>query len=86
MIVHQALSGAGPFDAITTEALAFRELFTQWGWGGRDVAASIDPRMGDRVGALGSLVAGPGTCCCCTTPRTRRRCAGCWRSRTSGCC
>lgn len=60
MIVHQALSGAGPFDAITTEALAFRELFTQWGWGGRDVADSIDPRMGDRIGALGKLAPAPG--------------------------
>lgn len=60
MIVHQALSGAGPFDAITTEALAFRELFTAWGWGGRDAAASIDPRMVGRVRPLGELQPRPG--------------------------
>lgn len=60
MIVHQALSGAGPFDAITTEALAFRELFTAWGWGGEDVASSIDPRMGERVGPLAKLDPAPG--------------------------
>jgi len=38
------LSGAGPVDAVSRQALAFRERFTAWGWGGRDVAAFIDPR------------------------------------------
>ena len=38
------LSGAGPVDAVSRQALAFRERFSAWGWGGRDVAASIDPR------------------------------------------
>ena len=41
--VHQLLSGAGPHDAITTEAVHFRALFTRWGWGGGDWAARIVP-------------------------------------------
>lgn len=53
--VHQVLSGAGPYDAVTTQALAFRDRFRAWGWGGRDVAAEIDPRIGDRIAPLRSL-------------------------------
>jgi glycosyltransferase involved in cell wall biosynthesis len=56
--VHQVLSGAGPYDAVTTQALAFRDLFGGWGWGGRDVAAEIDPRIGDRIAPLRTLKAG----------------------------
>ena len=56
--VHQILSGAGPYDAVTTQALAFRDLFKRWGWGGRDVAAEIDPRIGDRIAPLRTLWAG----------------------------
>jgi len=55
--VHQVLSGAGPYDAVTTQAFAFRELFRAWGWGGRDVAAEIDPRIGDRIAPLKALAA-----------------------------
>lgn len=57
MNVHQVLSGAGPYDAVTTQALMFRDLFRSWGWGGRDVAAEIDPRIGDRIAPLRSLAA-----------------------------
>ncbi len=57
MNVHQILSGAGPYDAVTTQALMFRDLFRSWGWGGRDVAAEIDPRIGDRIAPLRSLAA-----------------------------
>jgi glycosyltransferase involved in cell wall biosynthesis len=53
--VHQVLSGAGPYDAVTTQALAFRDLFRTWGWGGRDVAAEIDPRIADQIAPLRSL-------------------------------
>jgi len=56
--VHQVLSGAGPYDAVTTQALMFRDLFRSWGWGGRDVAAEIDPRIGDRIAPLRTLAAG----------------------------
>ncbi len=55
MNVHQVLSGAGPYDAVTTQALAFRARFRAWGWGGRDVAAEIDPRIGDQIAPLRSL-------------------------------
>ena len=60
MNVHQVLSGAGPYDAVTTQAFAFRALFGGWGWGGRDVAAEIDPRVGSRIAPLRSLDAAPG--------------------------
>ena len=59
MIVHQILSGAGPRDAITMEAVAFRERFRGWGWGGRDVAARIAPGVGARFASLASLNAAP---------------------------
>jgi L-malate glycosyltransferase len=42
--VHQLLSGAGPVDAVTNQAHAYRRLFTRWGWGGADHAVHIDPR------------------------------------------
>jgi glycosyltransferase involved in cell wall biosynthesis len=58
--VHQVLSGAGPYDAVTTQALAFRALFAAWGWGGRDVAAEIDPRIGHRIAPLRALAPGDG--------------------------
>ncbi|HEY3021652.1 MAG TPA: glycosyltransferase [Solirubrobacteraceae bacterium] len=58
MNVHQVLSGAGPYDAVTNEALDFRARFTAWGWGGRDVAAAIDPRMNGRVAPLSALAPG----------------------------
>ena len=60
MNVHQVLSGAGPYDAVTTQALAFRALFGAWGWGGRDVAAEIDPRIGEKIAPLRSLHARDG--------------------------
>ena len=53
--VHQVLSGAGPFDAVTNEALAFRRCFERWGWGGSDVAAALDPRMNGAVRPLAAL-------------------------------
>ena len=59
MRVHQVLSGAGPVDAVTTQALAWRERFGAWGWGGRDVAAHIDPRMDGAVAPLRALDAAP---------------------------
>ena len=57
MIVHQLLSGAGPFDAITSEALMFRAAFKRWGWGGGDYAARIAPGLGGSVNALERLPA-----------------------------
>jgi glycosyltransferase involved in cell wall biosynthesis len=60
MVVHQILSGAGPHDAVTSQAMAFRSLFEEWGWGGHDYAVSIDPRAERRVRPLGELDAQPG--------------------------
>jgi glycosyltransferase involved in cell wall biosynthesis len=59
VIVHQILSGAGPRDAITMEARAFRERFRAWGWGGSDVAARIAPGLDAEFAALESLAAAP---------------------------
>jgi glycosyltransferase involved in cell wall biosynthesis len=53
--VHQVLSGAGPHDAITTEAFAFRALFTQWGWGGADHAYRIAPGLTGPIAAADQL-------------------------------
>lgn len=58
MIVHQILSGAGPHDAVTNQARAFRRLFGEWGWGGGDHAVHIDPRVRD-VAPLRGLDAAP---------------------------
>ena len=60
MNVHQVLSGAGPVDAVTGQARAFRRLFSSWGWGGRDVAGSIDPRVGRAIAPRRTLDPGPG--------------------------
>ncbi|MDQ3739462.1 MAG: glycosyltransferase, partial [Actinomycetota bacterium] len=58
-VVHQVLSGAGPVDAVTSQALAWRSRFAAWGWGGRDVAVHIDPRMNGSVAPLRALQAAP---------------------------
>ena len=60
MNVHQVLSGAGPHDAVSNQARAFRALFSDWGWGGADVAAGIDPRVGKAFAPLAALDPAPG--------------------------
>ena len=42
--VHQILSSAGPYDAVSVQARLWRELLTAQGHGGGDYAASVDPR------------------------------------------
>ena len=42
--VHQVLSGAGPYDAVTTQALLWRRLFADWGIAGGIHAEALDPR------------------------------------------
>ena len=59
MNVHQVLSGAGPHDAVANQARAFRALFEEWGWGGADVAAAIDPRVGAAFAPLRELAPAP---------------------------
>ena len=55
MNVYQVLSGAGPHDAITNEALAFRGYFSQWGWGGTDHAVRIAPGMNGEIAQIADL-------------------------------
>jgi len=57
--VHQVIGGAGPFDAITVQALRYRRLFDQWGWRGHDHAVHIDPRVSERFAPLRALAPAP---------------------------
>ncbi|MCW3067223.1 MAG: glycosyl transferase group 1, partial [Solirubrobacterales bacterium] len=59
MRIHQLLSGAGPVDAVTAQALAYRRRFSSWGWDGEDVAVHLDPRVNGRFLAPRELVAAP---------------------------
>lgn len=43
--VHQILSSAGPYDAVSVQATLWRELLRERGFGGTDHAAAIDPRV-----------------------------------------
>jgi L-malate glycosyltransferase len=60
MRLDQVLSGAGPYDAVTVQALRMQELARGWGWEGDVVAGHIDPRMGRRVRPLRGWSASPG--------------------------
>jgi L-malate glycosyltransferase len=59
MNVHQLLSGAGPHDAITTEAVVFRSYFQRWGWGGGDYAARIAPGVSGTIRSVTGLSPAP---------------------------
>ena len=52
MRVHQVLSAAGPFDAVTQQALTFNDLFASWNIAGDIFASSIEPRLPEPVHAL----------------------------------
>jgi L-malate glycosyltransferase len=58
-VVHQLLSGAGPHDAVTTEAGVFRTYFRSWGWGGGDYAFRIAPGLNGAVADAQRLRAAP---------------------------
>jgi glycosyltransferase involved in cell wall biosynthesis len=60
VIVHQLLSGAGPVDAVTGQARAYRRLFGEWGWGGEDRAAYLAPGLDGDIRALRDFRAAPG--------------------------
>ena len=45
MRVDQVLCAAGPVDAVTNQALAYRALFRRWGWAGEDYAPVQAPGM-----------------------------------------
>ena len=59
MRVHQLLSGAGPVDAVTRQALELRDLFARWGMAGEVHAAAIEPRLNAGVRPLARLEARP---------------------------
>ena len=42
--VHQVLSSAGPYDAVSVQAAAWAELLERWGMAGGVYADAIDPR------------------------------------------
>ncbi|MEX2253427.1 MAG: glycosyltransferase [Thermoleophilaceae bacterium] len=58
-VVHQALSGAGPVDAVTGQALMVQRLLAEWGHEGGVFADAIDPRMARSVEPLVDFRPGP---------------------------
>ncbi|MEX2195835.1 MAG: glycosyltransferase [Thermoleophilaceae bacterium] len=57
--IHQLLSGAGPVDAVTSQALEYRRLFERWGMAGEVHAAAIEPRLNAGVLPLKRLEPAP---------------------------
>jgi L-malate glycosyltransferase len=53
MRVSQVLCAAGPVDAVTNQAFAWRRKFDDWGWSGEDYSARLAP--GFRSAALQDL-------------------------------
>ncbi|MGI8623676.1 MAG: hypothetical protein ACR2NB_09380, partial [Solirubrobacteraceae bacterium] len=49
MKVHQLLGAAGPVDAVTNQAVAWRRRFSAWGWTGGDFSEVFAPNMDRRV-------------------------------------
>jgi glycosyltransferase involved in cell wall biosynthesis len=58
--IHQLLSGAGPVDAVTGQALAFRRLFESWDMAGGVHAAALAPGLDSVVAPVERLAAEPG--------------------------
>jgi glycosyltransferase involved in cell wall biosynthesis len=59
VIVHQILAGAGPHDAVTAQARAFRARFSASGWGGHEYASFIAPGVGGAVRPRAALDPAP---------------------------
>ena len=49
------LSGAGPVDAVTTQAIAYADAFRSWGMDGGVYAAAIEPALRSRVQPVARL-------------------------------
>lgn len=47
--IHQVLSGAGPVDAVTTQAFEYADAFASWGMAGGIHAALVEPALRSRV-------------------------------------
>jgi glycosyltransferase involved in cell wall biosynthesis len=58
--VHQALSGVGPYDAVSAQAQMWRALLEERGIAGDLFADAIDPRAADSVRPLAELRPDPG--------------------------
>ena len=58
--VHQLLSSAGPYDAVSVQAQLWRRLLTERGYGGADHAVAIDPRARAAFAPVKSLQPAPG--------------------------
>jgi L-malate glycosyltransferase len=57
--IHQVLSGAGPVDAVTTQAFEYRSAFRSWGMEGGVHAAAIEPSVRSQVEPLKRLEPAP---------------------------
>lgn len=53
--VHQVLSSAGPYDAVSVQARLWRELLSARGYEGSDHAAAVDPRAAGDFEPLAAL-------------------------------
>ncbi len=53
--IHQVLSGAGPVDAVTGQALEYRRAFESWGMAGGVHAAYVEPAVRGAVEPLERL-------------------------------
>ena len=53
--IHQVLSGAGPVDAVTTQAFEYRRAFEEWGMAGGVYASAIEPAVRATVDPLSKL-------------------------------
>lgn len=58
--IHQVLSGAGPVDAVTTQALEYRRAFASWGMEGGVHAAAVEPAVRVQVEPVARLTPDPG--------------------------
>ena len=58
--VHQVLSSAGPYDAVSVQAQLWRRLLSERGYGGADHAVAIDPRARGAFAPVKALRPAPG--------------------------
>ena len=57
--VHQATGSLGPYDAVTGQVLAYRELLREWGMGDRVHASLIAPQARREAAPIDELDAAP---------------------------
>ena len=57
--VHQAVAGAGPYDAVSEQVRAWRRLLAGAGYGGEDYAGQVDSGRARRLQQLERLEPAP---------------------------